>query len=150
MKSFAFVVIGMIGLVAIAVGLSAPIDGYEVMNVSWCPDIPGITSLNLTGTVQEVWAYITITWPGYQLPKKDLAGRQGPIGPPFPSPEDPHNLTDGYLNFRDIANAASDIDLTCIYPVAERLPPDYSLWTSGQIFFPDKWNVIVMEDSDHC
>lgn len=34
------------------------------------PDIPGATPLNLTGTVQEVWAQINTTWPGYQLPRK--------------------------------------------------------------------------------
>lgn len=51
-------------------------------------------------------------------------------------------------SFHDIGDAANDIDLNCRYPVGELVPPELSIWASGQIFFPDKWNVIVMDD--HC
>jgi hypothetical protein len=33
------------------------------------PDISGALPFNVTGTVQDVWKHINITWPGYPLPK---------------------------------------------------------------------------------
>ncbi|KAL1879287.1 hypothetical protein Daus18300_001867 [Diaporthe australafricana] len=81
MKRLAFIIITiMSGLVANTLGLSAPIDGYEVVNITWTiqPDIPGAAPFNLTGTVEDVWTHIKTTWPGYPPLDMDLAGVEIP------------------------------------------------------------------------
>lgn len=52
-------------------------------------------------------------------------------------------------SYRDISDGANDIELNCgtHVPVVNG---DTVETVSGQIFFPDKWNVVVTRDEDHC
>lgn len=53
-------------------------------------------------------------------------------------------------SYRDISDGASDIELNCGFRIPV-VPQGHEQETvSGQIFFPDKWNVVVTEDKDHC
>ncbi|KUI54747.1 hypothetical protein VP1G_02007 [Cytospora mali] len=92
MKNFSFILAAIISiLVGTAVGLKAPIDGYDVVNITWNmqPNISGVEPFNITGTVQDAWRHINHTWPGYPLPKFNLTGN----GPPPASHQPPANLS---------------------------------------------------------
>ncbi|ROV94977.1 hypothetical protein VMCG_08367 [Cytospora schulzeri] len=92
MKNLLCILIAIIGShVATAVGLSAPIDGYSVVNITWAlqPNISGIEPVNITGTVQDAWKHINQTWPGYTLPKFNGTGH----GPLPTSRQPPANLS---------------------------------------------------------
>ncbi|KAK7745560.1 hypothetical protein SLS53_003060 [Cytospora paraplurivora] len=49
-------------------------------------------------------------------------------------------------SFWEIAQGAQDIDSKCHYFD----PYTWTVWTSGQNFFKENWNVIVRYDSDDC
>ncbi|KAG8160080.1 hypothetical protein KVR01_010717 [Diaporthe batatas] len=53
-------------------------------------------------------------------------------------------------NFGFIADGANDIILNCIVDRTESQDPEVQVWTKGQIFLDDNWNVIIRGDEDDC